>query len=111
MEHPFGITKKARRYFSEIHSVFSCDLTGQRVWCNPAFSKLCRFIKFIKNTYIRSPSNTSVTLLVPVWFGHQLWSMLAGFRILDVIQAGNQMFRFIDYWTDEGILMFKGVTK
>ena len=111
MEHPFGITKKARRYFSEIDSVFSYDLTGQRVWCNPAFPQLCRFIKFIKNAYVRSPSNTSITMLAPVWFGHQLWSMLAGFRILDVIQAGNQMFRSIDYWTDEGNLMFKGVTK
>ena len=50
-------------------------------------------------------------MLAPIWFGHQLWSMLAGFRILDVIQAGNQMFRSIDYWTDEGNLMLKGVTK
>jgi ADP-ribose pyrophosphatase YjhB (NUDIX family) len=111
MEHPFGLSKKANRYCSEINSVFSHDLSRERVWCNPAFTKICRFVKFMKNAYVRSPSNTSVTLLLPVWFDHKFWSMLAGFRILDVIDAGNEMFRTLDYWSNSGQLISRGPTR
>ena len=111
MEHPFGLSKKANRYCSEINSVFSHDVTRERVWCNPAFTKICRFIKFMKNAYFRSPSNTSVTLLLPVWHDHQFWSMLAGFRIIDVIDAGNEMFETLDYWNNNGQLISRGPTR
>ena len=85
MEHRSGQNRKADRFCSLNRSVFSYNLTRNRVWCNPPKVLICKFLKYFRYCHSKCPDHTSLTIVLPILKGHHYWTMLEGFRIIDVI--------------------------
>ena len=87
MEHRSGKDRKADRFCSLNRSVFSYNLARNRVWCNPPRCLICRFLKYFRYCKFKCPDHTSLTIVLPILRGHLYWTMLEGFRIVDVIMS------------------------
>jgi hypothetical protein len=92
MDHPSGRTSKAPWFCSKINSVFSHNLTGLTVWCNPDLDLIKDFVKHFLRCYERDVEHTSLMLVVPYWVDKPFWTLLRRFRVIDIFPAGSYLF-------------------
>ena len=89
---PVGSNAHLPRFCSEVDSFFARDLRGEHVYANPDFKLIPDYIRHFKSEQQRSPHDTSLTLVLPVWLTASWWRLLKGAHILSYYPEGSKLF-------------------
>ena len=89
---PVGHNSQCPRFWSTVESCFEQRFAKERIWANPDFSLLESFLDKFRAEFAQSPYDTSLTLLVPVWFQRKFWRKLKGAKLLAFHPAGSKIF-------------------
>ena len=89
---PVGLNAQLPRYCSPVDSFFDRDLRGEHIFANPDFALIADYIAHFKSEQQRSPHDTSLTLVLPIWLTATWWRLLKGAHILSVYPEGSRLF-------------------
>ena len=89
---PVGLNAQLPRYCSPVDSFFDRDLRGEHIFANPDFALISDYVLHFKSEQQRSPYNTSLTLVLPIWLTATWWRLLKGAHILSVYPEGARLF-------------------
>ena len=89
---PVGLNAHLPRYCSPVDSFLDRDLRGEHIFANPDFALIAEYILHFKSEQQRSPQDTSLTLVLPVWLTATWWRLLKGAHVLSVYPEGVRLF-------------------
>ena len=89
---PVGNNAQLDRYWSVVDSCYDHPFAKERIWANTDFSQVGPVIDKYKADFVRSPHNSSMTMVVPVWPKRSFWRKLKGAKILGYHPVGSDVF-------------------
>jgi hypothetical protein len=95
---PLGKNAHVDKYWSSIDDCLDHDWSHLHAWCNPDYDKIGAILDHFKRCFMASPYDTSAVFCLPAWLTQKFWRKLEGFKLLDFLPEGSDVYTAPDYW-------------